>query len=536
MITHMRRLGAAIIAIAVAGSVAIFAQTAPMTTSAVAVNAGAAVDRDAGAVHLLVGRSTVIKASSPIARVSLTTAEVADVLVTGTSELLLNGKVPGTTTMFVWDRAGALRDYEVVVDRDVPRLAAQMKAMFPAEAIDVRSAGTKVMLSGTVSTKTIIENAISLASGYVEKKDEVISLLQTRDNGPATQVLLRVRFAEVTRNALTELGASYFADGWKNLFGSVSTQQFPSPNFNQAAPDLGKSLVFSDFLNLFLFDSKNQLGAVIKALQTKGLFQSLAEPNLIAESGKEASFLAGGEFPVPVPQASAGSVAITIQFKEFGVRLNFLPTVLNGDRINLKVRPEVSTLDFANALIMQGFRIPALTTRRTETEVELQNGQTFAVAGLLNNSVTSSLRKLPGIGDIPILGLLFQSKAAQKDQTELVVMITPEILPNNSKGITGDLPRMPEPYLAPLPDKKLHDAPPPAFVEPAPNSNAAPTAAPAPAPAATQTPAAPATPATPAPDTPESAAAAVAALNPYARQGRLVNLDTNPGAVARKSR
>src|SRR5437773_1844929 len=221
-------------------------------------------------------------------------------------------------------------------------------------------------------------------------------------------------------------------------------------------------LVFSDFLNLFLFDAKRQLGTVIKALQTKGQFQILAEPNLVAESGKEASFLAGGEFPVPVAQGSGANLAISVVFKEFGVRLNFTP-VINGDRIHLKVRPEVSTLDFANGVLLNGFRIPALSTRRTETELELQDGQTFAISGLLNNSLNSTLQKIPGIGDIPILGLLFKSKAANKEQTELVVMITPQILTRNSSGVTTALPKTPEPFLAPLPANKLVDPLPPAF-------------------------------------------------------------------------
>ena len=174
---------------------------------------------------------------------------------------------------------------------------------------------------------------------------------------------------------------------------------------------------------------------MIKALQTKGQFQSLAEPNLVAESGKEASFLAGGEFPVPIAQGSGANLAISVPYKEFGVRLNFTP-VIHGDRVHLKVRPEVSTLDFANGVLLNGFRIPALSTRRTETEVDLVDGQTFAIAGLINNTMNSTLQKIPGIGDIPILGLLFKSKAANKDQTELVVMITPEILPRNSPGVT----------------------------------------------------------------------------------------------------
>ncbi|MGE3706508.1 MAG: hypothetical protein AB7I13_14655, partial [Vicinamibacterales bacterium] len=222
-------------------------------------------------------------------------------------------------------------------------------------------------------------------------------------------------------------------------------------------------------------------GAVVKALQTKGLFQSLAEPNLVAESGKEASFLAGGEFPVPVVQGAGGSMAVSVMFKEFGIRLNFTPNVI-GDRVHLKVRPEVSTLDFNNAVVLQGFRIPALSTRRTETELELLDGQTFAIAGLMNNKVASAMQKIPGIGDIPIIGNLFKSKAAQKEQTELVVMITPEILKTNTPGVTPSLPRVPEKFMDPLPDSKLKDMPAPAFsgiVSPAPAAAAASRPAPA---------------------------------------------------------
>jgi hypothetical protein len=196
-------------------------------------------------------------------------------------------------------------------------------------------------------------------------------------------------------------------------------------------------------------------------MQQRGLFQALAEPNLVAESGQEASFLAGGEFPVPIVQGGSNQ-SISVSFKEFGVRLNFTPTV-NGDRVHLKVRPEVSTLDFANGVVLNGFRIPALSTRRAETQLELRNGQTFAVAGLMNNQVASTLQKVPGIGDIPILGHLFRSRAAQKDQTELVVMITPEILPTESAGVTAGLPRTPETFMPALPERQTNAPPAPAF-------------------------------------------------------------------------
>src|SRR6266508_266200 len=413
-------------------------------------------------VKLMVGRSTVLDTGAPIARVSLTSADVADALVTSSNELLINGKMPGTISMFVWDRTGAIRRYEVVVQRDLARLSDQLQQLFPGESITAQSNGKAIVLSGTVTSKEVIERAMSVSAGYVEKKEDVVSLLQIQP-GASNQVLLKVRFAEVSRSALTQLGSSFALNGYKDgrWFGRSSTEQFAAPEW-----DKDGKFVFSDFLNLFLYDSKNGIAGLVKALQDRGLFQSLAEPNLVAESGKEASFLAGGEIPIPIATPSGGSIAVTVVFKEFGIRLNFTP-VVSGNRIHLKVRPEVSTLDFNNAVVLSGFRIPALSTRRTETELELENGQTFAIAGLMNNTMTSSLQKIPGIGDIPILGLLFRSKAAQKNQTELVVMITPEILPNNSRGVTPNLPRLAEPYMPPMPPKKTFEPPPAPFQGPA---------------------------------------------------------------------
>jgi len=463
------------------------------------VIAGGSVLYADDSVRLMVGRSTVVSVGTPIARVSLTSPDVADALVTAPNELLINGKTPGTISMFVWDRAGSIRRYEIVVQRDLARLQEQMKQLFPTEQIEVQSNGRNIVLSGTVTAKEYIERAINLATGYVDKRDEVVTLLQVQEGVRSNQVLLRVRFAEVNRSAMTELGASFFtgSGGYKDYIGRTTTQQFPAPAFDNSDP-LNPKLIFSDFLNFFLFNSKEQLGMVVKALQTKGMLQSLAEPNVVAESGKEASFLAGGEFPVPVAQGTGNNIGITVQYKEFGIRLTFTP-IVNGDRVHLKIKPEVSALDFSNAVVLNGFRIPALTTRRTETELELQNGQTFAVAGLLNNSMSKTLQKIPGIGDIPILGLLFKSQAAQKDRTELVVMITPEILPNNSPGVTNTLPRYPEKFLDPIDPKKSTPAPPPAF---RPQAGLTPDAA-APVPAAAQ----PAT-------NPAAAAAKVQALAP----------------------
>ena len=473
-----RTFGAVILMVVVIAPPTLYAQAPAMAVRPVAAVETPAVET-VDSVRLLVGRSTIVDVGKPIARVSLTSADIADAHVTAPNELLVNAKMPGTISMFVWDRGGAIRRYEVVVQRDLVRLSEQIKQLFPNESIDVRANGKTAVLSGTVSSQDAADKIASLAGSFVDSKEELVSLLQVGPAGRSNQVLLQVRFAEVSRSAMTELGLGLFTSptGIENTIGRVTTQQFPAPGFDElksektgpdpfdfGAPVTSASgkFTFSDFLNLFLFNNKYDLGITLKALQSRGLFQSLAEPNLVAESGKEASFLAGGEFPIPVAQGSGGGTTISIQFKEFGIRLNFTP-VVNGDRVHLKVRPEVSSLDFSNAITLNGFRIPALSTRRTETEVELNNGQTFAIAGLLNNSMNQTLQKIPGIGDIPILGYLFRSKAAQKNQTELVVMITPHILQNDSPGVTPNLPRQAEPFLPPLTDRQTVPTPPAAF-------------------------------------------------------------------------
>ena len=441
-------------------------------------------------IDLLVGRSTILNVGATITRVSLTVPDIADAIPTTPTQLLIHGKQPGTISLFVWDRGGAIRTYEVNVRRDLKALKEQVEQLFPGEPITIVGSGKDVVLSGTVSSKYVIEKAADVASGYVEKKENIVNLLQQQEGVASNQVMLRVRFAEVSRSALQELGASWFTGpaGFHDYVSRVTTQQFPSMGLGELSQnvnstngafrtseqgagnfgggrdtvtDTGGKGTFSDLLNFFLFNNRYNVGTVIRAMQEKGLFQSLAEPNLIATNGKEASFLAGGEYPYPVVQPGGSGNAVTIMFKEFGIRLNFTPTVLGGDLINLKVRPEVSALDFSNAITLEGFRIPALSTRRTETEVELRDGQTFAIAGLLNNAVTDTMRKIPGIGDIPVLGWLFKSKAMQKNQTELVVMITPSIVRRGQMGVSEGLPANVEPFLG-APSKSV--APPAPYV------------------------------------------------------------------------
>jgi pilus assembly protein CpaC len=255
-------------------------------------------------------------------------------------------------------------------------------------------------------------------------KQRIINLLEVPGGSVSQQVMLQVRFAEVNRQALRELGVSLISgvNDKSDWIGRVTTQQFSSLSFNDNAV-----ITFSDLLNLFVFNTKYNFGAVIRALQSRGYLQSLAEPNLIAYNGQEASFLAGGEVPIPIAQGGASAGAVGVSYKEFGIRLNFTPTIA-GDVIRLKVRPEVSTLDFANGVTAGGIRIPALQTRRAETDVELRDGQSFAIAGLLDNISQETRQQVPWLGSLPIIGHLFRSRADNQQRTELMVLITPHLV------------------------------------------------------------------------------------------------------------
>ena len=422
-------------------------------------------------ILLLVGRSAVIHTDRSIQRVSLSTPEIADAMVTAPRELLVHGKAPGTISLLVWSDNGRITTYEVIVRRDLTPLEGQIRRQFPNEPIAVAVNGKDVVLSGVVSTKHVIDTARALAAGYVEKPENVVNMMRQTESPETNQVMLKVRFAEVNRSAMQELGINFFGGptGDKGWQGRSTTGQFPAPSY-----DVDKQAwITSDFLNVFGFMSENAVGATVRALKGRGLFESLAEPNLVTQDGKEASFLAGGEFPYPVVQGGGANQSVTIVFKEYGVRLRFTPTITGGGFIHLKVVPEVSSLDFGNAVTLEGFRVPALKTRRTETDVELRDGQTFAISGLLDRNMDETLRRVPGIVDIPILGYLFRSQAYQKNNTELVVMITPHIVRRDSPGVTPNLPGLVEPFL-PAPTRTI-PMPPPAFSSMGPNSPAGPT-------------------------------------------------------------
>jgi pilus assembly protein CpaC len=367
----------------------------------------------------------------------VTDPAIADATVVAPREVLIDGKAAGTVSLILWG-ANDRRQYDIVVDPGVSTLEQRLQVLFPNEQIQVAANGDAVILSGRVSSNEVSLRAAEVARA-TSSKSQIVNLLQLPGGAGSQQVLLQVRFAEVSRRALKELGVSLFTSptGIENTLGRVTTQQFAAPGFSgvestKESSSFGADVIsskgeftFGDFLNLFLFSQKYDVGAMVRALRGKGLFQSLAEPNLIAYNGQEASFLAGGEIPVPVVSGTTNTVSV--DYKEYGIRLNFKPTVA-GDTIRLRVRPEVSTLDFPNGILLSGFRIPALATRRAETEVELKDGQSFAIAGLLSNLSQDDANEVPGLAKLPIIGHLFRSKAERAEQTELMVLITPQLI------------------------------------------------------------------------------------------------------------
>jgi pilus assembly protein CpaC len=412
-------------------------------------------------VHLTAGRSTVQSTDFDVTRVAVTNPAIADVVVVQPREMLIDGKAPGTVSLIVWG-IGRREQYDLVVEPPVTNLEQQLRALFPAEDIHVNVSDEAIILSGQVSNNQVMLRTGEIAQASSSKL-KVVNMLQLPGGATSQQVMLQVRFAEVNRRTLAERGVSFFTSGigFKDTWARSTTGQFAAPGFedlqvtkadDELASVSGK-LSFSDFLNLFVLSAKYDIGAVIRALDQTGAFQSLAEPNLIAYNGQEASFLAGGEFPVPVVQGATGTV--TIQWKEFGVRLSFVPTIA-GDTIRLRVRPEVSSLDFASGLTLSGFRVPALTARRAETEVELRDGQSFAIAGLLDNVAQDDQAAIPILSQIPIIGYLFKSKATRAARTELMVLITPRLVQPLNPDEVPPLPTAPQKFLPPGKDVGEH--------------------------------------------------------------------------------
>jgi pilus assembly protein CpaC len=403
-------------------------------------------------VSITAGRSTVVTTTFDVTRIAITNPAIADAVVVKPREVLVDGKSAGTITLMVWG-ANERMQYDIVVEQPISSLEQQLHQLFPTEEVQVAINADGIVLSGRASSTQVMLRIAEVVRA-AQPKANVINMLQVPGGSDAQQVMLQVRIAEVSRKTLSELGTSIFTGptGAGDWIGRGTTGQFASVDFKDlertvtpSAFDLKGKMEFSDFLNLFLFNTKWNAGALVRALKQTGHFQSLAEPNLIAYNGKEASFLAGGEFPVPIVTALG---QLTIQFKEFGVRLNFTPTIA-GDLIRLKVRPEVSELDFNNGVTLQGFRIPSLQTRRAETEVELRDGQSFAIAGLIDNTAQTDAAAIPLLSQVPIIGQLFKSKAEHKERNELLVLITPRLVRALNPDEVPPLPTLPGRFLPP---------------------------------------------------------------------------------------
>lgn len=387
---------------------------------AVALLAGGVSAQTGQEIVLAVGNSAIVPAGGTLTRIAIGDPNVADATTAGPTDVLVNGISPGSTSLFVWTQNGTRNSYTIRVTLDAPSLEREISALFPTETIRVTAVGRSVILSGRLQDPRVESKVVQLASSI---GDDVTIMNNLSIPNPG-QVLLQVRFAEVSRSWQRELGPTVVAYSGNNVDAALG----PVENTRTSNQDGEIAEVFSDAVNFFLFHRPSNVAAFVQALERNGLFKSLAEPNMIAMPAETASFLAGGEFPFPILQGSQNNNTVTIQFKEFGIRLNFIPNITNSGSIRLKVAPEVSALDFGNGLVLQGFTIPSLLTRRASTVVELEDGQTFAIAGLVDNSIVENISKVPFLGDIPILGELFKSRDLRQNRSELLVLVTPRIV------------------------------------------------------------------------------------------------------------
>src|SRR5437764_901932 len=423
----------------VARAVAVFATTLLLAVGALAqqqISVSASFEKQAAEpvqINVLVGQSRVINFDRPIGRFSVSDPAVAEAVLVAPDQVLVNGKAFGQVNFIAWEQKGTqFVVFDVFVRANLSLIDSQIRLLFPKDDIRLSQANGSVVISGSVKEPKTVEQveAVVKAAGF-----QTVNMLQAPVMDKA-QVQLQVRVAEVSRSRMRDIGASYAYQGRPGVGGSIGSGGGPFTVGKVESGEIFGSVVGSA-LNLFVMGGNTY--NFLHALKTQGALRELAEPNLIAMDGQQASFLAGGEFPVPVVQASGDKPTVTVIFKEYGVRLNFKPTIIDEDHIRLELEPEVSTIDFANGVKFDGFLIPGLKTRRAKTGVELRDGQSFALAGLLDNTETHTLSKIPVIGDIPVLGTLFNSKSFQKQETELMFIVTAQLVKPVNRD---DLPAM----------------------------------------------------------------------------------------------
>jgi len=387
-------------------------------------------NKEAVAVNVLVGQSRVINFDRPVGRFSVSNPDIAEAVLITPDQVLVNGKAFGQVNFIAWEQTGGqFLVFDVYVRQNLSLLDSQIRALFPKEDIRLSQANGSVVISGSVKDS----NVAAQVQSVVEAANFKTVNMLTSPTSNASQIQLEVRVAEVNRNKLRDYQTSYAALPQGGTGGYLNSGGAPSILDKVNAPPLELFTIVQSPLNLFLFNRAINTAAFLRMLRQEGAFRQLAEPNLIAMNGQQASFLAGGEFPVPVLQNAQGN-AITIVWKEYGVRLNFKPTIIDENHIRLELEPEVSTIDFNNGVRFNNFLIPALRTRRAKTGIELSDGQSFALAGLLDNSETKTLSRIPLVSDIPVIGNLFKSKSFEKKETELMFFVTAHMV----KPMNGD--------------------------------------------------------------------------------------------------
>ena len=418
-------------------------------------------------LSVTVGKSVLVDCAQPIQRVAIGLGDIAEASAISPTEIMVDGKTPGETSLIIWDIHGGRQFFNVTVrppstvsGDSLDAVRRELRSELPGQAIRVSYSNNSIFLRGTVNDLVSSSRAVQIASSA----GKVINLLDVDVPKSDEQILLKVRFASVDRNRARQLGINLFNLGLGNAVGGVTTQQFSPPSISGSSSSstngvsgVGGTATFSNEFNLLAFFPGLGAGADISALETKGVVQVLAEPNLMATDGKEASFLAGGEFPYPVAQGSSGGLTtVTIEFKEYGIRLNFIPTITPRGTIHLQVAPEVSALDYSNEVNISGFSVPGITSRKVNTEVELADGESFMIGGLLDKSTNDTFQKIPFIGDIPIIGKLFQSEEKTKNDTELIVIVTPEIVSPLTVGTPVPSLHYPVPFMPPNSNMAMH--------------------------------------------------------------------------------
>lgn len=383
-------------------------------------------------IRVTLGKSIVIDYPEDVSRISTSNPEVVDYVPVSSREILLHAKGLGAATLVVWAKSGQRNFYNIAVEQNLEPLRKLIKDTFPTEDIRIQAARDSITISGLVSSASIADRVNELLKPISKS---VINNVSVKPLPVDKQILLRVKFAEINRNATKQFGFNLISTGAGNTPGAISTGQFSGARPSSIGGTIGGStsgtsseFSLTDALNIFAFRPDLNLAATIRLLQQEGLLQILAEPNLVTTNGKEASFLVGGEFPVPVLQGGANSGAITIQFREYGIRLNFTPRLTENGTLKMHVKPEVSTIDLSNAVTVSGFTIPALATRRIESDIELGEGQSFVIGGLIDDRTNETFSRIPGLSSIPLLGELFKSRSENRTKSELLVMVTPELV------------------------------------------------------------------------------------------------------------